>query len=138
MTAPSYTRPTLDVARERLETLIAAYREATGFPETVVGQISRNDKKFTASIRQRDFLHGSYDQVVARLSAVWPDGAEWPASVPRLAPADMDAETLQLIADRQGKARPRTAVEPLPRDAAWPADIPRPAGAAEPNGKANG
>ena len=140
MTALIFQSPTLETARERLATLLAGYGAATGFPETLVGKIARGDPKCAAAFRSRDFLHGSYDLVVSRLSALWPEGAEWPADVPRQAPAVIEPEILQLIADRRDRkaSTPRPAAEPLPEGAEWPADIPRPGTADKLHGEANG
>lgn len=127
MARSDFSKPTLDQARERLSTLLVAYMAATGFPETTVGRIARNDPKCFTSFRVRDFQHASYDLVVSRFSALWPEGCEWPASVPRQAPAEIDAETLKLIADRHERTRTRKTAAPLPGGATWPSDIPQPA-----------
>lgn len=135
MTASPYSDPTLKTARRRLEILFAAFGEATGLPETFIGRVARNDPKFPAAARVRDFRHGSYDEAVARLSALWPDGTPWPEEVPRLAPAEVEEATRQELARRLSGERPagrHAQIEALPNGADWPLDIPRPGAAANP------
>lgn len=92
--------PTIDVARDHVGRLLAAYQEATGFPKTFCAKVARGEPKFAKIYMSVDFGFGSYDAVNSRLSAVWPAGAPWPAGIPRQAPADMPEQILAEIARR--------------------------------------
>lgn len=126
---PTFAEPTLSVARRNLRRLFDVLGAATGWPPTFVGFVARGEPKWARQFEERDFTHSGYDVTVARLSAIWPDGVEWPAEVPRQAPAtDVPQEILDKIAARGApKAPPAPRDCPaLPGGAAWPEDIPKP------------
>lgn len=89
---PTFPPPSLDVARQNLTALLEAFERATGLAPTYIGIIARGgDPKFCRSYLEKDFGFESYDIVVSRLSALWPENAAWPEGVPRLAPAPIEA-----------------------------------------------
>lgn len=111
---------TLDVARERLTTLFDAYRVHTGLAPTFIGIIARGgDPKFFRSYMAQDFGFRSYDTVVSRFSAIWPDDLPWPADVPRQAPAAIEPEMLEELTSRLARlgkastALPAAALDPI-------------------------
>lgn len=90
--AQTFAPPTLEAARHNLTVLLEAFEKETGLAPTYIGIIARGgDPKFCRSYLEKDFGFESYDIVVSRLSALWPDSAVWPDSVPRLAPAPIEA-----------------------------------------------
>lgn len=121
MDTRTYADPSLAVARRHIGALIEAYHAATGIPRSIAALIARNDPKFAYSYAEKDFRVSTYDSVLARFSGVWPEGVDWPADIPRLAPEAIEPELLEKITKRITEARA------LPGGADWPADIPRPA-----------
>lgn len=90
--AQTFAPRTLDTARQNLTALLQAFERETGLAPTYIGIVARGgDPKFCRSYLENDFGFESYDVVVSRLSALWPEGAEWPDGVPRLAPAPIEA-----------------------------------------------
>ena len=96
----------LDVARAHLEALLAAYRAATGLKEGTIGKLVQGDPRWAAGFRSRNIGVGTYDQSIRRFSAVWPEGADWPADVPRHAPDALPGEALDKLNARLGARAP--------------------------------
>jgi len=132
MSISRFAEPSLSTSRARLTKLMGTYAAATGFPVSFVGLITRGERKFALEYLERDFLHGTYDMIVSRLSALWPDeNTPWPEDIPRLAPADIPDDVAELIAERKAKMSGKPIV--LPSGNPWPEDIPRPDAASIPN-----
>lgn len=137
-----YAPPTLDIARQQITALLELYEKATGFRRTFViilataGAPTRGDAeakgnpKFGSGYLKTDFGHSTYDRLNSRLSALWPEKAEWPADIPRQKPAKIEKATLSKIAaklhDRGGIVAP-PAGGAWPAGQHWPDDIPLPA-----------
>lgn len=129
MDSPAFAPASLEIARRNLRTIFEAFGKATGYPPTFVGFIARGEPKWARQFEDRDFTHTSYDTAVSRLSALWPEGAEWPPEVPRLAPAEeIPSEILERIKAREDRRETDRKPDPaaLPGGATWPDDIPRP------------
>ncbi len=120
----SFANPSLSEHRAHLRELFRVFGEATGYPPTFIGAVTRNDPKWPRHFEERDFTHSSYDATVARLSALWPEGTPWPAAVPRQAPAEIPPDVLEKIEKRRSTQSSRPAN--LPGGADWPDDIPLP------------
>lgn len=119
--AQTYARPALEVARDHIGDLLTAYEQATGFPPSFACKIARGDPKFASTYREVGFGFRSYDVFVGRMSAIWPDGVEWPSSVPRQAPAEIDPDAQAALDARMGLVTP-------PPDGPGLDDIPAAAG----------
>lgn len=104
-TAEAYAAPALTLARAHIARLVGDFRQHTGLPPSFVSAYARvGDAKWFANYRVQNFTFGTYDQVVQRMSAVWPDDLPWPAEVPRQAPAQ-DVSDLEIEWTRQMRAR---------------------------------
>lgn len=67
-----------------LDLLLAAYREQIDRQPSTLGRLAADDGKFFERIRDgATFTVKKYDAVVSWFSVNWPDGAVWPADVPR-------------------------------------------------------
>jgi len=132
-----YDRPAVEIACQQLTRMLEAFSEATGFPVTFASEALAGDRAFYSRIRNGANLNfATYDRVFATASALWPEGAEWPEGLPHLPPIEVDADILAAIEVRRAKAaaakdgggeRPSIRNRPLPGNAPWPDDIPRPA-----------
>ena len=101
MQQETFAPPALDTARKHIRALLDAYRDATGLPATFIGIVAvGGDPKFARTFETSNFSFGVYDRLVARLSAVWPEGVEWPADVPRQPPAKVEPQVLEELAAR--------------------------------------
>lgn len=66
-----------------------AYAEASGIPlSTASWRIFGDNKKLTAIEKGGDLYTGRAAQAMQWLSDNWPDGARWPADVPRPTPTE--------------------------------------------------
>lgn len=109
MTTQTYATPTLDTARAHIAGLFDAFCAATGLPISYVGTLTCGDPKFSTRYQRADFVHGTYDRVNSRLSAVWPEGIDWPCGIPRQAPAEIEEKTLDDLNARLSKIAARAA-----------------------------
>lgn len=79
--------PTLtETTRNNIRVAVDALTGATGLTDTLIGRTLKNDGGFLPRLGKTSINIRSYDEVMGRLSAIWPDEVEWPASVPRPAP----------------------------------------------------
>jgi len=129
----NYDHPAVEIACRQLARMLEAFSEATGFPVTFASEALAGDRAFYNRVRNGANLNFStYDRVLASASALWPEGVEWPEGLPHLPPIDVPPEILAAVADRRAKAaakgveRPNIRTRPLPGNAPWPDDIPRP------------
>lgn len=108
-----------------------AYRAATGCTQTRLDEIVSGYRTFSQSMDRADMRAGTYDKIMSRFSAIWPDGVEWPAGIDRREPAVLDAPTLKLVSDAtKPSVRLVGGIHPeWPPDKPWPSDIPKPAAA---------
>lgn len=83
-----FAEPYADILRRNLMTVVAEYMTATGRSETKLSQELAADGSFLARWRRGEggFRVQTYDDVIARLSLIWPEGVAWPEGIPRLAP----------------------------------------------------
>ncbi|RYC10051.1 hypothetical protein [Ciceribacter ferrooxidans] len=64
--------------------LASAYGAATSLSDSTIGRLCAADGRFFSRIRDgATFTVKKYDEVIAWFSRQWPEGAEWPADVPR-------------------------------------------------------
>lgn len=67
-----------------LELLLASYRTRRDLQASTIGRLGAGDGKFFERLRSgATFTVKKYDAVVLWFSDNWPDGLEWPDSVPR-------------------------------------------------------
>lgn len=102
MERETFDQTSLQVAYARIGTLLDAFVAATGIPITPSSAILAGDKAFVSRYRKSNLTFGTYDMVVGRASALWPEGAAWPADVPRPEPAPVPPE-LRAEFDRRTK-----------------------------------
>lgn len=76
-----------------------AYRAATGCTQTRLDEIVSGYRTFSQSMDRADMRAGTYDKIMSRFSAIWPDDAEWPAGIDRPEPALLDENTLKLVSE---------------------------------------
>lgn len=98
-----YAPTRLEQMRSELEEILNAYRDVTGTSATFSTFVALGDKKFYRNLHVTDFRVGSFDKALGRLSAVWPDGVEWPAHIPRPAPIEPGEKVREEIAARTQK-----------------------------------
>ena len=104
-----------------------AYRLATGCPQTSLNEIVSGYRTFTQTVDRVDMRAGTYDKLMSRFSAIWPNGVAWPEGVERPEPAVLDAQTIKLMNDTR---RAVSGIHPeWPADEQWPSDIPKPVAA---------
>lgn len=92
MEQKKFAPPTIEIARQQARKLIYTLQEATGFPDTFIAKVARGEPKWWAKLDEIGMTFGSFDMMVSRLSAVWPDDVAWPEDVPRQAPAEIGPE----------------------------------------------
>lgn len=77
-----------EILRQHLIEAAQAYEAATGISMPTIGRRAMNDNTVLARLAAgQGFTVKTYDRLIAWLSENWPDGADWPADVPRPAPA---------------------------------------------------
>lgn len=101
--ASDFAPASIEIARAHIGHLLAAYQGATGFPKTFCAKVARGEPKFADLYQTIDFGFRSYDAVVSRLSAVWPEGTPWPEHIPRQAPAEIPEDLLASIREREDR-----------------------------------
>lgn len=114
----------LDLFRTNIRVTMDAYRKATGCTQTKLDEIVSGYRTFSQTIDRVDMRAGTYDKIMSRFSAIWPEGVAWPAGVERPEPATLDAQTLKLVSENR---KPVSGIHPeWPVGEAWPLDIPQP------------
>lgn len=103
MTDPVFDPTALETARERITKLFETFVPATGVPATTVSLVVAGDRAFLSRYLRVNLTFGSYDMVAGRFSALWPDGTDWPAGVPRPAPAEIP-DHLRTVYDDRARA----------------------------------
>lgn len=69
---------------EHLVKVAEAYGRATGLKPGTVGRRMFGSDRFLSKVAEgASFTVRLYDEAMTRFAANWPDGAEWPADVPR-------------------------------------------------------
>lgn len=111
--------------RKNLETLSALLAEKTGVSLSTLGKRLAGDPKFFANAQKVDFRVGSYDYVVGRLSAIWPENLTWPDDIDRPAPSEIEPTTRDWVNARlaDGEAETKKTPDGWPDGQAWPSDI---------------
>jgi hypothetical protein len=80
------------IGTDALLALARAYGSATGASTTTISsRVFDDGKKLAAVEAGSDIYSGRLIRAVQWFSDNWPDGAEWPASVPRPAPNSVAA-----------------------------------------------
>lgn len=110
----------LETLRGNITRLFDAYCEATGAGRVALSVQVARDPKFVKSYLERDMRIGTYDMVVSRFSAIWPQSLPWPEGISRPAPYEASD-------DDDGPRAPRSRLHPeWPAGVPWPEDIPLP------------
>lgn len=95
----------LEEFRQNLETLFAAYSEATGLPVTKVSKLISGYRSYFVDMRTHDFCVGTYDRIVGRFSSVWPHDIPWPEDIRRIQSAALpdgaEAPDEEALAERR-------------------------------------
>lgn len=115
--------PTLtETARANIETAADLFTASTGLSRTYLSTVLRGDSAFLKRLADTSMNIRSYDEVMGRMSAIWPDDVAWPVSVPRPAPVSLPdeirAELEAKLADRAGRIARRVAELRAAREAA--------------------
>jgi hypothetical protein len=75
--------------KSHLLALVEAYAAFASVGVTTVWRQAINDPAFQERLRSdKTITLRTYDRAVEWLSANWPEGADWPATVPRPVPAE--------------------------------------------------
>jgi hypothetical protein len=120
--------------RKNLAVLSTSLAEEAGVSASSVGKYIARDPKFFSSCQETDFRVGTYDYVVARFSAIWPEHLAWPEDIERPAASEIDPVTRDWFLPRF-KQRGKIAASVL---AEWPAGEPWPEDIAKPEALTNG
>ena len=74
-----------ELLRLRLSATSAAFSEAKDISRAQLGRLILNDNTFFRRVleERQGFTVRIYDRVIGWMSDHWPEGAEWPADVPR-------------------------------------------------------
>lgn len=83
---------------KRLDALTNLLDEA-GLAPSRLGKIVKNDGNWVKDYRDRNIRVDTYDMVVAKISALWPDHIAWPADVPRPAPSAIEPTNAAEVAE---------------------------------------
>jgi hypothetical protein len=111
----------LSLFRKNLAALSSALADAANVSPSSIGKYVARDPKFFASCQEKDIRAGTYDFILARFSALWPDHLPWPDGVDRPAASPIEPETLDWFLPR---LKPREKADQLPSD--WPKGQPWP------------
>lgn len=74
-----------ETLRQNLSSCVAAYGAATGLSGAAIGLRALRDNTFFRRVldERQGFTVRIYDRVIGWMSENWPEGAVWPAEVPR-------------------------------------------------------
>lgn len=92
VTKPAYAPTLIETARANIVAVASAFVAATGLSETFVARVMRNDGAFIRRLPETTMNIRTYDEIMGKMSAIWPAGAAWPCDVPRPAPVAVSAE----------------------------------------------
>lgn len=94
--------------RDHLVTMLGAFAAASGLSEARQATLIFNDGKTAVRLRAGgDVATGTYERAMQWFSDHWPDGADWPAAVPRpipSAPHPVDAAPAAALSPHPGAA----------------------------------
>ena len=90
--ARTYAPTLAETARLNIEAVALALMEHTGLSQTFVSKLCRSDSAFLMRLPETTMNITTYDVVMGRLSAIFPDDAIWPVDVPRPAPGEVPAD----------------------------------------------
>lgn len=77
-----------ETLRQHLIAAAQAFEAASGITMPTIGRRALNDNTLLPRLAAgQGFTVKTYDRLMLWLSANWPEGAEWPADVPRPDPA---------------------------------------------------
>lgn len=117
----------LSLFRKNLAVLSSTLAEAANVSPKSIGKHIARDPKFFSGCQERDIRAGTYDFILARFSALWPQHLTWPDDIDRPAPSPIEPETLEWFLPR---LKPREKADQLPADwpkgQPWPDDIAKP------------
>ncbi|MCA1776106.1 MAG: hypothetical protein LC676_10990 [Loktanella sp.] len=106
--SPAYAPTLHDQTRRDLATVTRCFCDLTGLAETICVETLINDSRFIRRISDgANFTVGQYDKLMGSFSALWPEGADWPAGVPRPAPLRLKPEIITLARKRIATATAR-------------------------------
>lgn len=81
-----------EILRQQLIAAAQAFEAASGMTMPTIGRRALNDNTLLARLAAgQGFTVKTYDRLMSWLSQNWPDGTEWPESVPRPAPNSVAA-----------------------------------------------
>lgn len=76
-----------NVLRLHLKTCAEEFAELTSREMSTVGRLAAGDWRFFDRLQEgASFTARKYDLIMLWFSANWPDGAPWPANIPRPVP----------------------------------------------------
>lgn len=115
--ARTYAPTLAETARLNIEAVALAIMDQTGLSQTFVSKLCRSDGAFLLRLPETSMNITTYDMVMGRLSAIFPDGAIWPVAVPRPAPVEVPADLVAELEARLARIAAKREVEKA-RDAA--------------------
>lgn len=122
VTEHAYAPTLAETARANIETAADLFIASTGLSRTYLSTVLRGDSAFLKRLADTSMNIRSYDDVMGRMSAIWPDDVAWPTSVPRPAPvclpAEVKSELEAKLADRAERIAQRVAELRALREAA--------------------
>jgi hypothetical protein len=94
----TYAPTLIETARANIGAVVAEIMRVTGLQQTFLSRFASRDSAFLKRLPDTSMNIRTYDEVMARLSAAFPEGCIWPAAVPRPVPADLDDVERQELA----------------------------------------
>lgn len=86
----AYAPPLAETARENIRAVVEVLMTEIKLTETFLSRFAKGDSAFLKRLPETSMNIRTYDEVMARLSAAFPEDLSWPDEVPRPAPADLD------------------------------------------------
>lgn len=115
----------LSLFRKNLAICCNLLAAEAGVAASSVGKYIAGDPKFFDSCQRVDIRTGTYDYVMGRFSAIWPDHLPWPEGVDRPAPSPVEPQTLDWFLPRlapRDRSKDHLPAD-WPKDKPWPHDI---------------
>lgn len=101
--------PTLaETARLNIEAVALAIMDHTGLSQTFVSKLCRSDSAFLTRLPETTMNITTYDVVMGRLSAIFPEDAIWPEAVPRPAPGEVPADLAEELSAKLARIAAKT------------------------------
>lgn len=87
---PAYAPPLSQATRHHIRAAVDALIVGKGVTETFSSRLFTGDSAFVRRLPETSMNIRTYDQIMGRISALWPNDLEWPADVPRPEPLPIE------------------------------------------------